>query len=212
MEQQEYWNRVSQKKEFTTPFQAEAFKKYVDTDSVVLDVGCGYGRTLEELHQNGYRNLIGIDFSEGMILRGREQFPHLDLRVKETEAIALPDHSVDAAILFAVLTCIYRDDEQRALIAEIRRVLKPGGVLYVNDFLLNNDERNLKRYQEFAAEYGTYGVFRLPEGAVLRHHGEAWVRELLSDFETLAYEPLTFTTMNGHKSNGFYFIGKTCGR
>lgn len=81
MKQQEYWNSVSEKKEFTTPFQAEEFSKYVNKESRILDVGCGYGRTLDELYRKGFRNLIGIDFSRGMIERGRKQFPYLDLRV-----------------------------------------------------------------------------------------------------------------------------------
>lgn len=42
----------------------ESFSNYVKRDQVILDVGCGYGRTLDELYHNGYRNLIGIDFSE----------------------------------------------------------------------------------------------------------------------------------------------------
>lgn len=208
MEPKEYWNEASQKKEFTTPFQAEEFAGYIEKGKVILDVGCGYGRTLDELYQSGYTNLIGIDFSEGMIKRGRLQFPYLDLRVKEAEQIDLPDESVDAVILLAVLTCIKTNEEQQAFINEIRRVLKPKGILYINDFLLNEDERNVKRYQEFQEKYGLYGVFELPEGAVCRHHDEAWIRELLSGFSELKYERLVFTTMNGNKSNGFYFIGR----
>ncbi len=207
MKQQEYWNNVSEKKEFTTPFQLENFARYVSRDSQILDVGCGYGRTLDELHHNGYRNLIGIDFSKGMIVRGKEQFPYLDLRVKETDKIALPDASIDAAILFAVLTCIHTNEEQEQLIAELKRILKPNGILYVNDFLLNTDERNLSRYAAFEETYGIYGVFELPEGAICRHHKESRIKELLKDFQTLEYNHLTFTTMNGHTSNGFYFIG-----
>ena len=114
---------------------------------------------------------------------------------------------MDAVLLFAVLTCIWEDSDQKALVREIERVLKPGGVLYVNDFLINQDERNKKRYTEYAPRYGTYGVFELPEGAVLRHHDEAWIQNLLSGFETLRYEHLSFTTMNGNRSNGFYFLG-----
>lgn len=208
MEPKKYWNEASQKKEFTTPFQAEEFAGYIEKEKVILDVGCGYGRTLNELYQSGYTNLIGIDFSEGMIKRGRLQFPYLDLRVKEAEQIDLPDESVDAVILLAVLTCIKTNEEQQAFINEIRRVLKPKGILYINDFLLNEDERNVKRYQEFQEKYGLYGVFELPEGAVCRHHDEAWVRELLSGFSELKYQRLVFTTMNGNKSNGFYFIGR----
>lgn len=208
MKQNEYWNSVSEKKEFTTPFQAEAFSKFVKRESRILDIGCGYGRTLDELYHNGYRNLIGLDFSSGMIERGKQQFPYLDLRVKENDTIALPDGSVDAVILFAVLTCIQTNEEQEQLLREIKRVLKPQGILYVNDFLLNTDERNLSRYEKFKEVYGTYGVFELPEGAVCRHHDEAWIKQLLGDFSELEYSHLTFTTMNGNKSNGFYFIGK----
>lgn len=207
MKQEEYWNGVSDKKEFTTPFQAEEFSKYVNRDSCILDVGCGYGRTLDELYHNSYRNLIGIDFSSGMIERGKQQFPYLDLRVKEDTNIALPDASVDAVILFAVLTCIRTNEEQEQLLSEIQRVLRPQGILYVNDFLLNTDDRNLSRYEKFKDTYGTYGVFELPEGAVCRHHDEVWIKQLLKDFSERKYEHLIFTTMNGHKSNGFYFIG-----
>lgn len=208
MEQKEYWNNVSAKKEFTTPFQMEKFSEYVKAEGTIVDVGCGYGRTLDELYQNGYHNLIGIDFSKGMIDRGREQFPYLDLRVKETGQIDLPDESADAVILFAVLTCIRTNEEQTQLLGEIRRILKPHGILYVNDFLLNTDERNVSRYEKYMDIYGVYGVFELPEGAICRHHDEKWIRELLRGFSELEYSHLTFTTMNGHQSNGFYFIGK----
>lgn len=208
MRQEEYWNSVSEKKEFTSPIQLENFEKYIKKDSRILDVGCGYGRTLDELYRNGYHNLIGIDFSSGMIARGKRQFPYLDLRIKEDDKIVLPDASVDAVILFAVLTCIRTNEEQEQLVSEIKRVLKPQGILYVNDFLLNTDERNLSRYEQFRDIYGVYGVFELPEGAVCRHHDVAWIRQLLKDFAELEYSHVTRTIMNGHKSNGFYFLGE----
>ena len=63
MKQRDYWDSVSEKKEFTTPFQAEAFSRYVGKDALVVDIGCGYGRTLKELHEQGYCRFIGFDFS-----------------------------------------------------------------------------------------------------------------------------------------------------
>lgn len=208
MEQREYWNGVAETKVFTTPFHVEDFEAMIPKESFVLDVGCGYGRTMNELHELGYAHLLGMDFSAKMLERGKKEFPYLDLRIMEPDKLDLPDNSVDAVILFAVLTCISSDQAQKELIEEIKRVLKPGGVIYVNDFLLNSDERNLKRYNEFEEKYGVYGVFELAEGAILRHHSEEWVRKLLECFEKCSYEHLVFTTMNGNKSNGFCFFGK----
>lgn len=208
MEQREYWNEAAAGKNFTTPFQAAEFGRYVGKNDSILDVGYGYGRTLDELYHQGFTNLSGIDFSAEMIRRGHVQFPYLDLNVMESSDIDRDDCSVDAVILFAVLTCIADNDAQRHLISEIRRVLKPDGILYINDFLLNTDERNLTRYQKFEEKYHTYGVFELAEGAVCRHHSEEWIHELLKDYHEECFEHLTFTTMNGHRSNGFYYIGR----
>ena len=208
MEQRDYWNSVSATKNFTTPFQADEFAELVGKSGLIADIGCGYGRTMAELHDRGYERLVGFDISDGMIERGRKLFPYLDLRVLNGGKTDLADESADAVILFAVLTCIAGDEEQKRLIAEIRRILRPGGILYVNDFLLNDDERNLLRYGKYAEKYGIYGVFELPEGAVLRHHSEEYIKLLLSDFADLRFEHLTFTTMNGNRSNGFYYIGR----
>lgn len=208
MNQIAYWNSVSETKQFTTPFQFEEFSRLISRESRILDVGCGYGRTLNELYQQGYHNLTGIDFSQGMIERGHTLYPYLDLHVKTSSHIDYPDESFDAVILFAVLTCIAKDSAQEELIHEIKRILKPDGILYINDFLLNSDDRNLARYQKYEAKYGTYGVFELPEGALLRHHSEAYIHELLSAFNQINFKHLTFTTMNGHTSNGFYYFGK----
>lgn len=206
MNQKDYWNSVADTKEFTTPFRFNEFNKYVNKKSHILDIGCGYGRTLNELYENGYENLLGIDFSEKMIKRGKLQYPYLNLKAENTTN--LKDNSFDAVILFAVLTCIKDNAEQIKLISEIKRILKDGGILYVNDFLLNSDERNIKRYKKYENVYGTYGVFKLPEGGILRHHDEKWIKKLLCEFSPLCYNHVTFKTMNGHTSNGFYYIGK----
>lgn len=208
MKQKAYWNDVAHKKEFTTPFHFKEFAKYVRKDARILDVGCGYGRTLEQLYQNGYKNLIGIDFSEKMIQRGKKQYPYLDLRVKLQDNIELKSESCDAVILFAVLTCIINNQEQLKLLKDIERVLKPGGILYINDFLLNTDERNVSRYNIFVEKYQKYGVFELPDGAIVRHHHINWVEKCVNSFEKLSLNQVVYTTMNGNKSNGYYYLGR----
>lgn len=208
MDQKEYWNSVSETKTFTLPFSGELFSRYVKKDSAVVDVGCGYGRVLKILREEGYKDLTGYDFSPQMIERGRRECPDIRFEVMEAGKIPQEDESADAVILFAVLTCIVPDEEQEALIREIRRVLKPDGILYVNDYLLGTDERNLQRYSRFEKELGVYGAFALPEGALCRHHTEEHIRELFRGFDTKEYEHIVFTTMNGHQSPGFTYIGQ----
>jgi SAM-dependent methyltransferase len=207
-EQEKYWDGVSEEKDFTLPLQMEEFEQHVSREMTILDVGCGYGRTLSELHDAGFENLFGVDYSQGMIDRGRRLHPYLDLRKNDGSVLPFEDGAFDAAILIAVLTCIAENEGQRRLIAEIERVLKDGGILYVNDYLLNTDRRNIERYDKARDEYGVYGIFELPEGAVVRHHTPGHVFDITSGFERLVFETVVYTTMNGNKSNGFYYIGR----
>lgn len=118
------------------------------------------------------------------------------------------DRAFDAVLLFTVLTCLPGDDDQRELISEVGRVLRPGGILCISDLLINSDARNLDRYARDAEKFGVYGVFELPEGAVVRHHSEEWIEDLTGAFEPLAFEPFTVTTMNGNASSAFQYLGR----
>jgi ubiquinone/menaquinone biosynthesis C-methylase UbiE len=118
------------------------------------------------------------------------------------------DSSFDCVVAAAVLTCIIISDDQRKLLAEIKRVLKPEGLVYINDFLINDDQRNISRYERYENKYGIYGVFEIEEGVTMRHHSLEWISELTSSFIKLLFEEKTYTTMNGHISKGFCFIGK----
>ena len=176
-------------------------------ESRILDFGCGYGRCLGELFNAGYRNLIGVDFSPAMLAAARTRLPEITFQVLEDSNIPLPDSSVDGALLFSVLTCIPTDDGQRKIIAELHRVLKPGGLLYISDLELQHDERNLSRYARDEAKYGTYGVFDLPEGATVRHHDPKWIQTLTSNFETVALDHIEVVTMNGNPAQAFQWFG-----
>jgi len=206
--QRDYWDSVSEKKEFTTALDLNLVEPFINTNSFIVDYGCGYGRTLDQLWQNGFQNTLGFDFSSEMIQRGKKQFPYLNLKTSSNNGIDCADGSVDMVILFAVLTCVITDREQDNLMQEVLQVLKPGGFVYINDFLINDDQRNLDRYINFETKYGTYGVFELPEGALLRHHTETRIKQLAHGFHKVAFNKTTFKTMNGNLSNGFVFIGR----
>lgn len=184
----------------------DVFREYVRSDARILDFGCGYGRTLTELASEGYTHLTGIDFSQPLIERGKAEQPGLDLTAYSGGPLPYEDDSFDAALMLGVFTCMIETKMQAETLIELRRVLKRGGVLYINDFLLNRDRRNLDRYKLGQEKYGVYGIFDLPDGGVMRHHDRNHMEALFFDFEILVFEETVYETMNGHHSEGFYTI------
>lgn len=198
--QREYWDGVAEKKTFTHPLRTERLREHVPPAGKILDYGCGYGRTCALLRENGFRDVVGVDISSEMIRQGLRLHPGLDLRHIQGGPLPFPDASFDACILLAVLNCIPTDHGQRELVRELVRVLRPGGILYLSDYPFQKDARNTERYRRFEAEFGRYGVFRLSEGAVLRHHDMAWIYELLPPFDIIMEEDREVLTMNGSRA------------
>jgi SAM-dependent methyltransferase len=207
--QVDYWDRIGPTKPFSHPIDFERFAELVPRDRRVLDVGCGYGRGFQLLSERGYGDLAGLDIAPAMIAAARTRVPGARLQVI-TDPTALPveDGSVDAVLLFSVLTCVPTDEGQRALIKECRRVLASDGLLYVSDLWLQQDARNLERYARFHDKYGVYGVFELPEGVVVRHHDRRWIESLLGAFESVALRDTSIVTMNGHRAAAFQWFGR----
>ncbi len=139
---QRYWDDHAEAYSFAHPIEP-GWLAGLPKGARILDYGCGYGRAAAALAAAGWR-AVGVDFAAGMIARGRREHPGLDLRHIEGLPLAEPDGAFDAAILFAVLTCIPTDADQRALVAELRRLIRPGGLLYVSDYLLQTDARYLE--------------------------------------------------------------------
>ena len=91
--------------------------------ALVVDVGCGAGRAVAELADQGVR-VMGIDVSDQMIALARERWPDGKFRVGD--AYALPLGNGEAAGYRADKVIHALADPGRAL-AEARRVLAPGG-------------------------------------------------------------------------------------
>jgi ubiquinone/menaquinone biosynthesis C-methylase UbiE len=91
--------------------------------ALVADVGCGAGRAVAELADQGVR-AMGIDVSEQMIAVARERWPHGEFRVGDAYALPLTDGEVAGYRADKVIHILA--DPGRAL-AEARRVLAAGG-------------------------------------------------------------------------------------
>jgi arsenite methyltransferase len=110
------------------------------TGATVIDIGCGAGTDLllAAFHVGPKGRAVGVDMTEAMRDRARRGATACGLayvEVREGEATALPieAESVDVAISNGVLNLV---PEKRAAVAEIRRVLKPGGRVQIADIVL----------------------------------------------------------------------------
>jgi len=204
----DYWNRAGPGKAFGHPVNFERLARWLDPGSRILDFGCGYGRVLGLLHGHGYQNLIGVDPAPSMVAAARQRFPSIVVeQLVDSPRLALAEASVDATLLFTVLTCVPGDEGQRAILRELGRVLRPGGLLYISDLWLQSDVRNIQRYVRDEPRYGKYGVFDLPEGVTVRHHDRQWIEALTEAYEPVAIDDIQVQTMNGHQANGFQWFG-----
>ena len=205
----EYWDSVGATKTFTHPVNLDWLER-VNRNARILDYGCGYGRVMAELSEDGFRGVSGVDLSPTLIARGRRLRP--DLRFADLETppvVSCASGSFDVVLLFAVLTCVPDDGAQRELVSELMRVLAPGGLLYISDVVLQDDERNRGRYAAYGERFrAPYGVFATDDGAVFRHHDIAELHAVLSGFDLVDERRIDVVTMNGHRSQAVQLLAR----
>jgi SAM-dependent methyltransferase len=97
----------------------------------VLDIGCACGSMLRGLWQAG-ADIDGIDCGEFLIKLGREQWPEMGGRLRVCDAVNL--HSVADDTYDWLHSCVVAEHWKPQLVphilAELRRVVKPGGNFY----------------------------------------------------------------------------------
>ncbi|MEV0845495.1 class I SAM-dependent methyltransferase [Streptomyces sp. NPDC049954] len=95
--------------------------------SSVADVGCGPGRVTAHLGGLGL-DTFGIDLSPGMVEVARRDHPGLRFETGSMTDLPLPDASVDGLIAWYSLIHV-PDEEIGTVLAQFRRVLRPGAPL-----------------------------------------------------------------------------------
>jgi SAM-dependent methyltransferase len=93
-----------------------------------LDVGCSAGFIADELAGAGAQT-TGVDIDEPGLAMARERFGHrVEFRHARGEALPLDDASMDVVVFNHIYEHVV---DPEAVVADIHRVLAPGGVLYL---------------------------------------------------------------------------------
>ena len=104
----------------------------------ILDAGVGTGRNIP--HYPAGAAAVGIDLSQAMLARARRRRDGLGsdapLAAMDVLRTGFADASFDAAVA-SFLFCVLAPDLQRPALAELGRILRPGGELRLLDYTLS---------------------------------------------------------------------------
>ena len=122
------------------PFDRDVLDHFVDRvrgQGPVCDLGCGPAQIARYLSDRGV-GALGADFSEGMLVEARRLNPDLQFVQTSMLALGLRSESLAGVAAFYSIIHIPREKVVEAL-AEVRRVLQPGG-LFLFTFHLGSED------------------------------------------------------------------------
>ena len=157
----EYDKDLEQDFEWLGPQRAaEVFAKHVPKGARILDAGAGTGLVGQVLSQLGYRNLVAVDLSLGMLDEARKKGIYQEYhKMMLGEQLDFPDHSFDAVISVGVFTVGHAPASS---FDELVRVTKPGGHIV---FSLRPDVYETAGFKEKQDALESEGKWKLAEAS-----------------------------------------------
>lgn len=120
----------------------------------LLDVGCGRGKWMHYIREHTRFQVEGVEPSEEAAAYARNAFD-LPVITGDLNSASFPESSFDIVYIRHVLEHI---TEPRTFLAEIRRILKPGGICVVhvpNDASITNAMKRILYRIGFTGEFGS---------------------------------------------------------
>jgi SAM-dependent methyltransferase len=137
------------------------FAEGVRDRGLVADLGCGPGHVARYLHEQG-ASVVGVDLSPEMIRVAVRLNPGLDFRVGDMRKLEVPDADFAGIVSFYSLVH-FAPSELGAVLAEIRRVLSPGGLAL---FAFHAGDEVVQLDELFGAPVSLDFRFHVPERVV----------------------------------------------
>lgn len=202
-----FWDIEGLKSESQCNLPTNEFHELVENKSRILELGCGTGRVLRALIDDGYTgNLYGADWSRMSLIVAKARLKNVEFYRCDIRKLPYKDQLFDACIHSALLTCITNSKDVTQLLKETNRVLKPSGILYISDFLININISNIIRYTSGLIIFKRFGTFS--KGQVFHHYTLHNLQTLLSStgFQIQGIKISHTKSWHGHKEKGVSII------
>jgi ubiquinone/menaquinone biosynthesis C-methylase UbiE len=129
-----FWDRIAERyskrpvaDEVSYQTKLAKTREYFRSDMEVLEIGCGTGSTAIA-HAPYVGHIMATDISPNMIKIARAKaagVANVDFEVSSTDELRVPDGTLDMVLALSVLHLL---EDEKAAIAKVYRMLKPGGL------------------------------------------------------------------------------------
>lgn len=185
----------------------------------ILDMGCNKGQACIEMAQHGHV-VVGMDINPDAIreaqcasnegVGGRISFLVGDLTAARFGA------EFDAVMLIRVLTCFPQEFSWSQALLAANAAIKPGGLIYINDFIADEENPIYRpRYEEGAARGLRPGNFFVNRDGdqhqslfIAHHHSEEEIAQIGTPYEVLELRRWKGLSMNGNPCSMFELVGR----
>ena len=164
----------------------QVLRRLKQKNARVLDIGCGRGLLLRAFQRNGC-DVTGTEFSDGACRFAREVLK-LPVRVGLLPELNFPADSFDIVVMWHVLEHV---SDPRPMVAEVSRILRPGGLFLVAVPNFGSPEARLTKAGWFHLDCPRHLSHHTHESLsrVLRAAGltPAWVSSLAPEYDNFSF-------------------------
>jgi SAM-dependent methyltransferase len=184
----------------------QLLKGRFDPSMSLLDAGCGSGRNLVYFLREGFE-VCAVDISHDAVAHvrslARTLAPHLpgeNFRREPVEKMSFEDESFDAVLSSAVLHFARDEAHWLAMMREMWRVLKPGGIFFAR----LASSVGVESYIEHLGG----SRYRLPGGVEWLLSDEPLLRETTDSLRGELLEPLKTVVVHGARAMSVWCLRK----
>jgi SAM-dependent methyltransferase len=179
----------------------------IEPGMTIVDAGCGYGRNLVHLLRSGCR-VIALDQDPQAVEHVRKLsaslqtgLPAENFQVGAVENMPFPNAVADVVLCNSVLHFARDDRHFRAMLCELWRVLKPGGMLFCR--LGSRIGMDFKRLRG--------NIYLIPDGSEWFLVDERMLLDLTEELNAVQVDPLKTTIVQDYRCMTTWVIRKRRG-